>query len=214
LASGSGSSSVEAVFEKIYRMVRREVCPISMRYLLFTRRGLLCSRFPSERVRRWAARVQERYGLGQRESELAPLFLYAVAKYIYKYVEVYSWRSSSDFALVSLETKILLSVVELVYQKTGVHLLISRGELSAPIDDELLLALLFTRMEELRSRYGGYLEGIKKRVEEVSEELLAEYIKRLIELYRDVFEEFKRKHGGEVTDEVLEEFLIHVHSRG
>jgi hypothetical protein len=82
------------VLDRALKMVQSAVTPSSVRELLFTRDGKLYSAFPSVRVREWALRVQEEWGL-PHGSGLTPPLLYAAMRRVFKELEFDLGRTTS-----------------------------------------------------------------------------------------------------------------------
>jgi hypothetical protein len=84
----------QGILDKALKMVQSTVTLSTVRELLFTRDGKLYSAFPSGRVREWALRVQEEWGL-PHGSRLTPPLLYAAMRRVFKELEFDLGRSAS-----------------------------------------------------------------------------------------------------------------------
>jgi len=77
---------VEEIFKRAYEMVEKVITAENARRMLFTRYGTLQKKFPSKKIREWALRKQEEYGLPHGEILSQPL-LYEAMRRIYKELE-------------------------------------------------------------------------------------------------------------------------------
>ena len=77
---------VEEIFRRAYEMVEKVITAENVRRMLFTRYGTLQKKFPLRKIREWALKKQEEYGLPHGEILLQPL-LYEAMRRIYKELE-------------------------------------------------------------------------------------------------------------------------------
>ena len=77
---------VEEIFKRAYEMHEKVITVETARRMLLTRYGTLQKKFPSKKIREWALRKQEEYGLPHGEMLTSPL-LCAVLRRIYKELE-------------------------------------------------------------------------------------------------------------------------------
>ena len=138
------------VLDRALKMVQSTVTLSNVCELLFTRDGKLYSAFPSGRVREWALRVQDEWGL-PHGNRLTPPLLYAVMRRVFKELEFDLDRSASIAWAITTRMEIEAGLEE-VLRSQGIEI------------DDSTRALVKEYVDKIEKHYKEVAKALRKHL--------------------------------------------------
>ena len=143
-----------AAMIKIVQAVSEEITPQTVQKLLFNRYGKLYSKFPSKKVRAWAERKAEKWGLIGTMPQIYNVF-YAVMRSIYKELEFDAGRNINIGWMYTTAWDIRDSVRAVIEKKIGEEIIF--------IEDKELQKELYRIVEKTAKLLYRYAREITER---------------------------------------------------